>query len=361
MNRLIAVILLIFCLASLVISITSLSLIKGSRLLHSSDHGRKSPIVSSSKKTPIASPAFKSPAVSGQPLLATVKSPTFLPASGKGNQPPSIKTDRMGPPLPQRIYLKQVEESRDGFGFVKNYSSLGLLFAPQYKTDHFLPMIDVRINNINNLCKVNTYGTSLGVVARHIPKSSCWMWGVNTYWDYRQGTLSNWFQMGAGVELLGKTCDFRINGYVPLEGKKTKVHTFEVGEGLYTKRIKYEYPFSGFNAELGWRPVRKKDFQLYLAAGTYYLSGSGCQKNSWGGTFRVRPQYKDFVAIDVQMSEDSIFKLIYKLQVIFSLPLYRPPKKQKAPCGIYEREIYQPVERYDLINLGRGTCWKSNF
>lgn len=269
------------------------------------------------------------------------------------------KTKREDLPLPKRVFLRQTEESREGFGHVKNYTTLGILFAPEYKHGNFLHMADLRVNNINNLCKINTYGTNLGYVTRYIPKSSCWMWGLNAYWDYRQGSIAHWFQLGAGAELLGKYCDFRVNGYLPLEDKRKKSHTFEVGEDLFTKRIKFEYAYTGFNAELGWKAVRTRDFQLYLAGGPYYLSGN-CDHKSWGGSFRVRPQYRDYVAVDLSMSDDSIFHLIYQIQVIFSLPLYRS-KDKKPPCKIYNREIYQPVERWDLITLGRGTCWKSNF
>lgn len=275
--------------------------------------------------------------------------------------PDPTNPESMGPPLPKRVFLKQVEESRKGFGRVKNYTTLGILFAPEYRTGHFLPMLDFRISNINNLCKMNTYGTNLGFVARSIPKTpTCWMFGLNAYWDFRQGSLTNWFQFGAGMEFLGKYCDFRINGYVPLQGKYVTKHTFDVGEGLFTKRIKFEYPFMGFNAELGWKIMRMQPLQIYLAGGTYYIHGS-YGKNAWGGSFRIRPQYRDFIAVDLQMSDDSIFHLIYQLQVIFSFPLYHTPKGQKRPCGIYNREIYQPVERWELITLNRGTCWKNNF
>lgn len=317
-------------------------------------------------------PQRSEPPLNSQPLLSS----TFFQKDDPPNRDPplndkSSKNSKMetGPPLPQRLFLKQVEESNDGFGQVKNYTMLGILFAPKYKTapTFLLPMIDARVSNINNLCKTNTYGTSLGLIARSISQSSCWMWGGNIYWDYRQGSIAHWFQLGTGIELLHKYCDFRFNVYIPLEGKRTKTRTFEVGEDLFTQRNKFEYPYGGLNAELGWKAVRNKNFQLYLAGGAYYLSGTcspcSCKNNSnsWGGTFRIRPQYRDFLAVDLKMSDDSIFHLIYQIQVIFSLPLYRLSKGQKLPCNIYNREIYQPVERWDLITLGRGTCWQSNF
>lgn len=283
-----------------------------------------------------------------------------IPATNEQPKTDPPKNERANQPLPKRLFLRQTEESREGFGHVKNYTTLDILFAPEYKPGRFLHMADVRVQNINNLCKINTYGTNLGYVTRHIPKSSCWMWGLNAYWDYRQGSIAHWFQLGAGAELLGKYCDFRVNGYWPLEDKRKKSHTFEVGEDLFTKRIKFEYAYAGFNAELGWKAVRTRDFQLYLAGGPYYLSGN-CDHKGWGGSFRVRPQYRDYLAVDLSMSDDGIFHLIYQIQVIFSLPLYRSPRGKKPPCSLYNREIYQPVERWDLITLGRGTCWESNF
>lgn len=296
-------------------------------------------------------------------LVSAAKDPPLLPEKTSATQetPPPNKTKGMGEPWPKWVFLRHTEESREGFGQVKNYTTLGVLFAPEYNPGHYLPMADLRVSNINSRCKINTYGTNVGFLTRYIPHSSCWMWGFNAYWDYRQGSVKHWFQLGAGLELLSKYCDFRMNGYWPLEGIRRKIHTFEVGEDLFTKRIKFEHSYAGFNAEFGWKILRMRDFQIYLAGGPYYLSGGCARQKSWGGSFRIRPQYRDYLAVDLSMSDDSIFHMIYQVQFIFSLPLYYTPKGHKPPCRIFNREIYQPVVRWDLITLGRGTCWESNF
>ena len=106
--------------------------------------------------------------------------------------------------------------------------------------------------------------------------------------------------------------------------------------------------------KLAGRLSKSTNFQLYTAAGPYYISGD-CRK-SWGGRARLRPQYKDVAALEGIVSYDDVFGIIYQVQFIFSIPLYRDPANhRKAPCGIYNREVFQPVERWDILLLDRGS------
>jgi len=262
---------------------------------------------------------------------------------------------------PQRTYLAHGDESNGGFGNVENFTTLQMELSKDYNPGHFLSMVDLRIHSINSMCKDNTYGASVGLVERYIPSSSCRMWGFNGFWDYRQGSLGQWHQLGLGVETLGKRWDFRANGYWPLEDAAKKTCVFDdFSGGFFMKTVKFESAFAGVNAEVGWKPIRSRNFQLYAAAGPYYISGD-CSK-AWGGRARLRPQYQDVAAIEGIVSYDHIFGVIYQVQVIFSIPLYRDPANhRRAPCDIYNREVFQPVERWDIILLDRGSCTFSNF
>ena len=78
---------------------------------------------------------------------------------------------------------------------------------------------------------------------------------------------------------------------------------------------------------------------------------------------RIRPQYKDYVALDMSVSYDKSFKTVYEAAVIVYLPLYQisSKKSRKAPCGITDRQVYQPIERFEIMPLGKNCCWKTNF
>jgi hypothetical protein len=78
--------------------------------------------------------------------------------------------------------------------------------------------------------------------------------------------------------------------------------------------------------------------------------------------FRVRPQYKDYLAFDFSVSHDSVFQTVYQAQIILYLPLYQLSKKgNQRPCNLTDYQIYQPIERYEVMPIGRRSCWQTNF
>ena len=132
--------------------------------------------------------------------------------------------------------------------------------------------------------------------------------------------------------------------------------------GYYIIERKEELISWGCNAEIGWLAVNKKSFFLYAAAGPYYLERK-CHGKSWGGEMRIRPQYKDYLALDLSLSYDAFYKTVFQAELIFSIPLYQlnSKKYKQAPCGITEREIYQPIQRFEVMSLGNRSCWEFNF
>jgi len=263
---------------------------------------------------------------------------------------------------PKRLSLTHGVESDLGFGDVRNYTILGLLLAPEYQPGRILSMWDLRVQDITASCKANTYAADLGFIARYVPKKGCRLLGLNAYYDYRQGEVAEWSQAGVGLESLGKRWDLRANGYFPLSMLQVKKKEFDYEGDFFAILRKFEYAYGGFNAEVGFKAVRSKDFTLYAAGGPYYLHG-GCESHSWGGKARLRFQYKDFASLGFSISHDAIFDTVRQIQIIFSIPLYPSPSKnpRKAPCGLDDKEIYQPVERFEQILLRKACCWESNF
>lgn len=264
-------------------------------------------------------------------------------------------------PVPMLISLRRTQGSGEGIGLGTDYSTIAVLFASDYQLGHMFPLIDMRVHRFDN----SNYAANFGVGGRYVPEdsSSCSILGFNAYYDYCRGRLGNFNQVGLGVEVLGRRWDFRANGYIPIGLKKHKltcVFDDYIGPYRATKR-KREFASYGCNAEVGYLLTSPtKAFLFYAAAGPYYLTG---HRQAVGGEARIRPQYKDYLAIDLRVSHDSVFKTLYQAEFIVYLPLYRLfcSKGKKGPCGITNRQIYQPIERFEIMPLQRKTCWTSNF
>ncbi len=126
---------------------------------------------------------------------------------------PVVKNDtRNLYPLPKRIAASYAGSPEDGVGLLANYTSLDILFGPDYAPGHVLPLVDLRGTYFNS----NTFAGSAGIVTRYIPQSFCALIGVNAYYDFRGGSKGNFNQLGVGFELLGERWDFRANGYIPV-------------------------------------------------------------------------------------------------------------------------------------------------
>ncbi len=267
-------------------------------------------------------------------------------------------------PTPKRMALSHVQGSGQGIGFGTDYSTAALLLAPDYRLGHILPMIDARVHRFDN----NTYAANLGIAGRYLPEDNtfCEMLGFNLFYDYRQGlkTSHHYNQIGVGIEVLGKRWDFRANCYYPIgrnQHKSTCVFDDFEG-GFFMIHRKCEGVSYGYNAEIGYQITKEQPFLLYAAAGPYYLARK-CHDKTLGGKARLRPQYKDYLALDLSVSYDPVFKAVYQAEIIVSIPLYqmRSKKDRHGPCNMSDRKVYQPIIRFEVSPLGKKSCWHTNF
>ena len=261
-------------------------------------------------------------------------------------------------PLPKWASLSHIEGK--GIGYSVGYTRLDIFLAPDYKKESFLPMIDLSGLRFND----NTFAANVGLIGRYFRESFCEILGGNIYYDFRQGVRGSYHQLGVGMEVIGKKWDFRANAYVPLGVKRhTTKCVFDdyIGPYCATKR-ENEFAAYTYNAMIGYQLINSDAFSLYLAAGPYYFSGE-FDTTAMGGKVSVRPQYKDYLVVDLSFSHDNVFGSIFQVEVVFSLPLYHLKfvKNQKGPCGIPNSKIYQPVERFWVMPLSENCCWKSNF
>lgn len=285
------------------------------------------------------------------PVLGNIKPPNPT----KTEETEYVKSNRWF--VPKRFSLRAIE--REGIGYHKGYSTAELLLAPASLQGDFIPMIDLRAHHLYN----DTYAANLGVIARKVYDKTCRIFGVNGYYDFRQGRYGNYQRLGLGMELLGKRWDFRVNGYLGIQENELKCVFDQYTGGYVATFRKDEFSFQGFNGEAGFMAVKSNNFLLYMAAGPYYLQGKH-DMQSWGGRFRFRPQFRDYLALEFSMSHDHIFQTRYQGEIILNLPLYDfffKKNKKKRKC-VSDRQIYQPVERFEIIPLKRRCLgWETNF
>ncbi len=274
-----------------------------------------------------------------------------------------------GTPSPPSPFLKYVRLRHNaGIGdnstiiFGTNYTTLDLFLAPTAQPGHFLPFLNVRGHRFDN----DTYAANFGVGFRYIPDtgSFCELLGANVYYDYREGRLNTYSQIGVGLEILGKRWDVRGNAYIPVGAKKNKltcVFDDYLGDFIIINK-NFEMTTYAFNAEIGWTAVNSKYWMLYLAGGPYYLGRhSQCMdKPIFGGEFRIQPQYKDYFAVDFIVSHDDIYKTVFQCVATVILPLYKIKPLNRGVC-LYDRQVYQPVERFEIMPIGGCSCWKFNY
>jgi len=308
--------------------------------------GRKNP----ARGTPNKQPPLALIAYSPEPRLAAAAAPSQQTGTPHGYSF-----------WPKRITIRHVEGWGEGISFGTDYSTLAMLWAPDYRVGRIMPMVDLRGHRFDN----NTYAANIGFAGRYVPTPNtfCQILGFNVFWDWRQGRLGSYQQMGAGLEVLGKRWDLRANVYAPIAVKKRKITCSFDGYagGYYAIHRTCEYTNYGFNAEIGNYVVRGKSFFLYAATGPYYLVRK-CHDKTLGGEFRLRPQYKDYFALDLSVSHDNVFGTVYQAQIILYMPLYQISKYlNKRPCNLSDQQIYQPIERFEIMPLGRRSCWQRNF
>jgi hypothetical protein len=225
-----------------------------------------------------------------------------------------------------------------------------------------LPMVDLRGHRFDN----NTYAANVGVAGRYIPKRNenfCDILGFNAFYDFRQGCIGYYQQLGAGVEILGNRWDIRGNVYVPFGARRhSRTVVFDqYTNGYFIIRKNLESISYSFNAEVGYSAIQGKNFLLYIAAGPYFIAGGRCADNTPGGEVRIRPQYKDYCALDLSYRYDDLFGSIWQASISVTIPLYQISEQNRRPCGMYDRKIYQPIERFEVMPLDSQTYWNTNY
>ncbi|MCX6990564.1 MAG: inverse autotransporter beta domain-containing protein [Chlamydiae bacterium] len=249
-------------------------------------------------------------------------------------------------PRPMRVAARYT--SPKGIGYQTGYTTLEGFFSSMVK-DKWLPFVDLRGHVFDN----GKFAANAGMGVRYLTSSR--VWGMNTYYDYRNTKHQHYNQVALGLESLGRVWDGRINGYLPVGWKQSPYYHTEFqefkGHSMFLRSSR-EFAFKGINAEAGFHLDHFKKAPLYFAAGPYYLTGKGA--SAWGGQLRASVDlFHRYLRLEANTSYDSFFKWIGQGQISVNYSFGKKIKKRDCNRpSLYERAV-QRIDRFEIIPVGK--------
>jgi hypothetical protein len=255
-------------------------------------------------------------------------------------------------PVFARTSLRHIESN--GIGYNTGYSTLDLFVAPGKDFHSWLPFLDARMHVFNN----GQPALNAGLGLRY--KTSSWVYGLNSYYDYRKTHRLHYNQLGLGFEALSKKWDIRANGYIPvgkLKSKNFQLQFSHFQDHFAMLSSKKEFAMYGAHLESGYHIKDREKMSLYAALGPYCFYNEG--KNAAGGQARINASFYDYLKIEVSGSYDPVFKWIGQGQAGIMISFGSKSKKtvkEQTPCYrqnvITERSL-QNVDREEIVVLDR--------
>jgi hypothetical protein len=237
----------------------------------------------------------------------------------------------------------------------RSYGQLGLLLAPAPRGSWF-PLIDLHGYRLEH----HQWAASAGLGARFL--APCRVWGINGYYDWRQGHFSHFHQLGLGFETLGTDWDLRLNGYFPLgqhihRGPTHHYHDF-IGP-FHATCQELEWAYQGLDAEVGapFGCSCNGSTWFYTAIGPYYYWQRQVN-HFFGGQARLEFHWSQYLALEVLGSYDHIYHGHIQGRILFSIPFdilfCNPCTHCRTPCK-------EPIRRNAPLFLDHCCDWSWNW
>lgn len=258
-----------------------------------------------------------------------------------------------------------------GLGYSQGYSSLDFFLAHPVCETKIIPFIDVRGHIFNN----DKFALNAGAGLRWFNPCSTQMWGVNCFYDSLQTDHLTYHQVAFGLEVLSKTWDLRINGYLPVGHKKTPIYRlfYNFSSGFLAK-AREQFAMGGIDAELGYHFCAIQSIGLYLGAGPYFYRGRSqktenafraIRKEIVGGRLRASALFLNYFELEGITAYDSRFNWTGQVTLSLSIPFnwFCSLGKQESDCVTRcqrKERAFQPVLRNEMIVIDRINRFSSN-
>lgn len=217
------------------------------------------------------------------------------------------------------------------------------------------PFIDLRYH-FSKDCPA--YAGNIGFGLRIKPETTNIIFGINSYYDIKKVHNTCFNQIGIGAELFSCLCNMRLNGYIPVGKKKifTSSCLFDEYEGGYfILRENFLKSLKGVNFEIECLLAKICCTDVFLAFGTYFYKNGqcSCKGNIYGTEYRLSIQPCSIITFDVMTTQDNMFKNRFQAQLTLTLPL-------KCLCE-YQKMLFQPVRRHEMIAVAKESWWTWNY
>jgi len=257
-----------------------------------------------------------------------------------------------------RLSLQHREHK--GMGYDQGYTTAALFMCPKVGILG-LPFVDGRVHVFNN----EDVAANLGLGARFSDAEQNYLFGLNAYYDYRNVKWLTTHQLAAGIEMLSRHVDVRVNGYYPFCGKyQDDPILFKGFEGhslLVKQKVRYALPCA--DAELGFTlPNPFDEIGLYLGLGGYYLFKQRGFNQTVGNVAGVRARLtaspSSYLSFGAEYTYDKLFRGRANGFIALNIPLGRnralsSTKRIQQPSWLAVQT--QSVVRNEIIPIARET------
>ena len=273
---------------------------------------------------------------------------------------------RGGPPEPWTMdgYFPYVQrfgvahDAGDGVGFGESFTTF----------EYFTPIRgDLVWDNLfadsRFIVRNNAFiGANVGIGYRHYSLAQNRIWGANIYGDWLKTDVTDFGQLGIGVESLGTLIDARANAYIPnVDQTRGQVPNAFHGHLLIINRD--QIAMTGGDAEIGLNLFDVDRAQARVFGGVYYFDGHG-SRNATGWRARAEATIDQLYWLDVSVQDDQVFGTTWTVGfAVRALRRFLPPNIQAlkpmdhhyfrrsgdARAGNIAHRLSAPVERLQNI------------
>jgi hypothetical protein len=230
----------------------------------------------------------------------------------------------------RRVHISARHNEARGIGYHNGYTTLEVFGIYDQYSKYFMPFLDLRGHVFNN----GKLAGNVGIGERTVIPSIDHTFGSYLYYDVRNvGHHLVINQLSPGLELVGKRMEYRINGYFPVGRDESHRYGYQFnkfrGHHILLKAKQFR-ALKGGDAEIGVHITQSTHYDLYAAAGSYYLQAS--HASSWGGRTRLLGRYKEYFALEVAYSYDHLFRSVVQGSVALTLPLGAKLQRMGRTC-----------------------------
>lgn len=265
-------------------------------------------------------------------------------------------------------YLQTLQDK--GIGYYSGYSTAAFQLFPNFTSPaKSLYFIDARVHYFND----NRWAANLGFATRWYSRKQDKVLGLNVFYDFRQ-IYNEYHQIGAGLEILSRCYDIRINGYFPIAhteffGRK---HEYNYPGGYFASCQGVQRALFGADAEFftsldrwGCYCSCPRNIDPYIGIGPYFYFQRHDKNQIWGGKARVGANFGDRFTLEARGSYDHFYGAIVQgfFSINFSMGAQPKPYTGSCECDPYfEATLYEPIQRQEII-VDNSKCerWESNF